>query len=105
MDTFLLFFIILSAFVSIIFIIFLFQIDNYFENGSIGDIVCGVSILLVIICAGLVLFDFLTLGGLKRIKGGWFPKVYLFIYRFFSIVSLSAIYRPLLYNFLDDKYT
>ncbi len=58
-----------------------------------------------IFMAFLVFVDFITLGGLKRIKGGWFPKLYLWIYRFYSRITLSSIYRPIIYNFIDDRYT
>lgn len=53
----------------------------------------------------LVLIDFLTLGGFKRVKDPTFSKIYFWIYRTFSILSLSFIYRPLLLNFIDNKYT
>jgi len=53
----------------------------------------------------IVFVDFITLGGLKRIKDNTLSKIYMPIYRFFSTITLSFLYRPLLYNFIDDKYT
>jgi len=53
----------------------------------------------------VVAFDFLTLGLLKRIKKRWFVRAYLPIYRFYSFMTLSFIWRPLLLNFLDERFT
>jgi hypothetical protein len=53
----------------------------------------------------IVFFDFATGGRLKKIKDITFSKIYFYLYQFYSIVSLSIFYRPLLYNFLDNKYT
>lgn len=49
----------------------------------------------------LVLIDFLGAGILKKYK--WTSKVYFPIYRVFGFITLSFLYRPLLYNFLDQK--
>jgi hypothetical protein len=49
----------------------------------------------------LILVDFIGMGVLK--KGNLRPKIYFPIYRFFSIITLSFLYRPLVYNFLDQK--
>ena len=53
----------------------------------------------------LVFIDFITLGAFKKVKDKTFSRTYFVIYRFFSFISLSTIYRPLLLNFIDDKYT
>jgi len=107
--TFLLFFIFLSAFFSIIALMLFIKAENLvevkFHDYVILNFAFDTLIFLFLISGIFVLFDFLTLGGLKRIKGGWFPKVYLRIYSFFSLITLSRIYRPILYNFIDDKYT
>jgi len=59
-----------------------------------------------VLIGGLIVFiDFVTLGGLKRIKDRRFAKIYLPIYWFYSHITLSFLYRPILYNFIDDKYT
>lgn len=59
-----------------------------------------------VLIGGLIVFiDFVTLGGLKRIKNQRFAKIYLPIYWFYSHITLSFLYRPILYNFIDDKYT
>ena len=53
----------------------------------------------------IVLIDFFTLGGFKRVKDKTFSRIYFWIYRFFGLLSLSFIYRPLLLNFIDNRYT
>jgi len=52
-----------------------------------------------------VFLDFITLGGFRRIKDRTVSKMYMPIFKFYSFVTLSFLYRPLLYNFIDDKYT
>ncbi|WP_273567669.1 hypothetical protein [Maribacter halichondriae] len=52
-------------------------------------------------CVLLVLIDFLGAGLLKRNK--LISKIYFPIYRVFSYITLSFLYRPLVYNFLDQK--
>lgn len=53
----------------------------------------------------IVFLDFVTLGGLRRIKDDTFSKIYMPLFWFYSTITLSFLYRPLLYNFIDDKYT
>jgi len=61
---------------------------------------------LVYLVLGLLVFlDFVTLGVFKKVQEPIVAKTYMWIYRFYSIVTLSFLYRPLLYNFIDDKYT
>lgn len=63
----------------------------------------GIS-LLTFLAFGMFLtfFDFLTQGLLKRNK--WVAKVYFPIYWVFSFLTLSFLYRPLVYNFLDNRF-
>ncbi|WP_036155890.1 hypothetical protein [Maribacter forsetii] len=49
----------------------------------------------------LLLIDFLGAGILKKYK--WTSIIYYPIYRVFSYITLSFLYRPLVYNFLDQK--
>jgi len=51
---------------------------------------------------GLTFFDLVTLGLLK--KKQWIAKIYFPFYWFFSFLTLSFLYRPLIYNFLDHKF-
>lgn len=65
----------------------------------------GVGItLIVFIILGMffTLIDFLTLGFLKKKK--WLSRIYFPIYRVFGFITLSFLYRPLVYNFLDNKF-
>ncbi len=58
---------------------------------------------ITLILLGLLYFiDFVTLSRLKRIR--WLTPVYYPVYRFFSIVTLSALYRPLYYNLIDNRF-
>ena len=50
----------------------------------------------------LTFFDFITQGLLKKNK--WVSKIYFPFYWVFSFLTLSFLYRPLIYNFLDNKF-
>lgn len=52
----------------------------------------------------VVAFDFLTLGWLKTIKLPIFRSIFFALYRLVSAVTLSFLWRPILLNFLDQKY-
>lgn len=60
--------------------------------------------LMIFFITGMLLtfFDFLTQGLLKRKQ--WISKIYFPIYWVFSFLTLSFLYRPLVYNFLDHKF-
>lgn len=62
-------------------------------------------ILILIISFGsfLVFIDFITQGYLKKKK--WLAKFYFPFYWIFSYLTLTFLYRPLVYNFLDNKFT
>ena len=102
--TFLLFFIFLSLAFFIIFWIVLVAILNYLFDPSYFAISFIVNTVFGFL-AFFVFIDFITLGLFKKIQDKNFSKVYGYIYRFYSFITLSFIYRPLLYNFLDTKYT
>jgi len=53
----------------------------------------------------VVLIDFISLGGIRKIDDPTVEKIYAPIYKFYGYLTLSFLYRPLLYNFLDNKYT
>lgn len=56
----------------------------------------------ILICGLLYLIDFISLGFFKRRKKyfAW----YFWIYRFLSIITLAHLYRPIYYNFIDNKF-
>lgn len=63
----------------------------------------GIILVLFILLGSLVLLlDFLTLGWFKKKK--YLALVYYPIYRIFSVLMLSFLYRPMVYNFLDDRF-
>lgn len=75
-------------------------------NESLSDITrkaVGIPVFIItILCMILLLIDFFTQGFLKKKK--WLSKIYFPIYLVFSIITLSFLYRPLIYNFLDNKF-
>ena len=63
----------------------------------------GITLVLFIIFGMFfTVIDFITLGYLKKKK--WTSKIYFPIYWVFSFITLSFLYRPLVYNFLDNKF-
>jgi len=70
-----------------------------------GSLAFWVSIpLLVFLAFGMLLtfIDFVTQGWLKRKK--WTTKIYYPFYWVFKFLTLSFLYRPMIYNFLDIKF-
>ncbi|MEM1340183.1 MAG: hypothetical protein AAF717_14400 [Bacteroidota bacterium] len=62
------------------------------------------SSIMVFLALGMliVFFDFITQGLLKRNK--WVARIYFPIYWVFGFLTLSFLYRPLVYNFLDNRF-
>lgn len=96
--TFLLFFIFLSL---IIYFLQLALISIFFKNPQ----TVGLATALYVALAFIPFIDFVTMGGIKRIKEKNISSTYFVLYRLFGILTLSFLYRPLLYNFWDEKYT
>jgi hypothetical protein len=99
----LIFYVIALAMVIICFVLIgSFIVDN--ENLPIWISLGIGSFLMIFLGIGMLLtfFDFITQGLLKRNK--WVAKVYFPIYWVFSFLTLSFLYRPLVYNFLDNKF-
>jgi hypothetical protein len=76
-----------------------------FVDGFALNNIFGLTVLAYVGLGLFVLFDLITLGGIKRIKEKSISKIYFYIYRFYSTMTLSFLYRPLLYNFIDHPYT
>lgn len=79
-------------------------LDNDFDGiwENIFEFI-GIGLIFITLVGMLFTFiDFITQGFLKRKK--WTSKIYFPIYRVFNIVTLSFLYRPLVYNFLDNKF-
>ncbi len=105
--TFLLFLMALSfsLIVTFCFLPFILTSPEDFSNQTTATMLLGFWVIVYWVIGAIVFFDFATGGRLKRIKDRSFSKFYFVIYQFYSIISLSIFYRPLLYNFLDSKYT
>ena len=96
--TFLLFFIFLSL---ILFFAEASAILGYIKDPGAG----GIAAILLFFLGLIAFIDFITMGGIKKIKEKNIAKIYYVFYRIFSWMTLSFLYRPLLYNFWDEKYT
>ncbi|MBL4604341.1 MAG: hypothetical protein JKY02_01345, partial [Flavobacteriaceae bacterium] len=76
------------------------------ENETLPDVltkIIGIPLVLFVLIGALLTFiDFITQGFLKKKK--WTSKIYFPIYWVFSYITLSFLYRPLVYNFLDNKF-
>ncbi len=67
-------------------------------------IIIGVILIVFLSIGSILMFiDFITQGYLKKKK--WLSKFYFPFYWIFSFLTLSFLYRPLVYNFLDNKFT
>lgn len=91
-------------FVIILLLIIFIFLDNDFEGSLEKTLqISGiVLIIFTILGTGLTFIDFITQGFLKRKK--WTTKFYFPVYKVMSYLSLSFLYRPLVYNFLDNKF-
>ncbi|WP_138434567.1 hypothetical protein [Winogradskyella algicola] len=87
--------------ISIVLVVKLF-LDNDSINETVG-LWIGVPLILFIVFGMFFTFiDFVTQGWLKKKK--WISKLYFPIYWVFSKITLAFLYRPLVYNFLDNKF-
>lgn len=87
--------------ISIVLVVKLF-LDNDSINETVG-LWIGVPLIIFIVLGMLLTFiDFVTQGWLKKKK--WISKIYFPIYWVFSRITLAFLYRPLVYNFLDNKF-
>lgn len=80
-------------------LVWLFGADIY-SNPIVGH--NGLLDLLLIVIGLVYMFDFVTLGLLKRSK--WLGKPYYYIYRWMGWVTLARFYRPLYYNLIDNRF-
>ncbi|MFY7672512.1 hypothetical protein ACOSP6_15630 [Tenacibaculum sp. MEBiC06402] len=103
--SFLLIFYVIS--ITIIIVVTISTIAFFIENESIPKtlrIVLGTVIIFTLVFGSFLVFiDFVTQGYLKKKK--WLSKIYFPFYWIFSFITLSFLYRPLVYNFLDNKFT
>lgn len=110
--TFLLFLFFLSAFSFLLFNFLLNWIFGLLSDVKIledyetilGTLV-GLVIIFHVLFGAIVFIDFMTMGGLRRIKDKTFTRFYAPIFKYFSLITLSFLYRPILYNFIDYRFT
>ncbi len=89
-----------------ILLLLIFDRESIMTHGIMIHHPIPVTFLLSLLFLGaVVLFDFMTLGLLKRIKQRHFSSFYFWVSRFMSIITLAFLWHPLLFNFLDSKYT
>jgi hypothetical protein len=104
--TFLLFLLFMSLMIFVLQVVFIaITMGKYVKDNSSLPPIIGILMLVYIFMGIIVFIDLVTLGGLKKINQKHISKIYFYIYRYISIVTLSFLYRPLLYNFIDNKYT
>lgn len=100
--SFLLVFFFLSFFITIGVVAALVAIiDGLFGTSVIGEVIGTIILVFMFIAIFLTAFDFFTQGFLKKKK--WIGVIYFPIYRLMSRITFSFLYRPLLYNLLDNK--
>ncbi|WP_421807761.1 hypothetical protein [Flagellimonas sp.] len=80
---------------------------NFIIEGDIlpkgaSGVVGAILIVFILIGMFLTFIDFITQGWLKKKK--WISRLYFPIYWVFSFITLSFLYRPLVYNFLDNRF-
>nr|WP_292964862.1 MULTISPECIES: hypothetical protein [unclassified Allomuricauda] len=102
--SFLLIFYVLAMTMIILSIVFVanFIIDGDLLPKEVGGILGPILILFLIFGMFLTFIDFITQGWLKKKK--WISRLYFPVYWIFSFITLSFLYRPLLYNFLDNRF-
>lgn len=103
--TFLLLFFFLSIMSLFIFIAAVLQIASEVFMFKNEELAVGAATMGILFFSFLVFVDFISFGSLKRIESPIFSKVYFWIYRVIGLLTLSFLFRPLLYNFIDDNYT
>ena len=103
--TFLIIFILISIglFVGIMAIL-IYNSTLFQEKVSYGfaDIFFIAIICILLLGAGIYFVDFITLGWIKRKKK--FAQFYYPIYRFYGLITLAFLYRPLYYNLIDNNF-
>lgn len=102
--TFLIIFLLISMGLFVIGIVLLgYTIKVFNENYGKGWLSLLVPLLIFYLLGGLLFFvDFITLGWFKRRKR--IAKFYYPIYRFFSLITFSSVYRPMYYNLIDNSF-
>ena len=99
--SFLLVFFFLSFFISISVFSAVIAIIGSVFSGAVQSVLSTIFGIFMSIALLMTAVDFFTQGFLKKKK--WLAFVYFPVYRVMSRVTFSFLYRPLLYNLLDNK--
>ena len=102
--TFLIIFILISLGLYVIGVfIFIWTMDGINRAYGGNWYILVAPFLVVYLLGGIIYFiDFISLGRPKKHR--LFSKIYYPFYRFFGVITLSFIYRPIYYNLIDNKY-
>lgn len=102
--SFLLIFYVLALTLTIIAIVAVVKLflDNDTISNSYGPFIGIPLIIFIVFGMFLTFIDFITLGWLKKKK--WLSKIYFPFYWCYSKITLAFLYRPIVYNFLDNKF-
>lgn len=100
-------FLLFLLFFSLGFFFFQIMLFTYITNNETTPQALSAAIFLALyVLIGLIVFiDFITLGLFKKIEERSINKIYSYIFTFYGWTTLTFLYRPLLYNFLDNRYT
>ncbi len=101
-STFLTVFYILAFFIIFGLLFLSTQLINTVENSVLRTSLIILSWLTIGLGIIMTMVDFITQGWLKRNR--WLSRIYFPYYRLFSLITLSFIYRPIVYNLLDNKF-
>ncbi len=99
--TFLLVFSVFSIFLFFITVFLVVKFFNYVKS-PVTDFIEKVVLIVLMTSAILSLIDYTLLGFFKRKK--ILATIFYPFYRLFNFLSFSFIYRPLYYNFIDNRF-
>jgi len=105
---------IIFAYTFLLFFLFLSTIAFFAWGGLLISILVKLNLPGLFVVFPIILFliiglvgaiDFISFGAFKRITDKTLSRVFFVIYLITSTLTFSFLYRPLLLNFIDDKYT
>ncbi len=77
-------------------------IGKHWLSDARTELLGGLTLFVLLFTGFLYFLDFVTIGFFKRKR--WITIWYYPIYRFYSLVTFSWLYRPLYYNLIDNKF-
>lgn len=87
--------------VSLIIGVLIYLIDTVLQDSWLQGVFILLLNVFIVICL-VCLFDFFSLGLVKRIKKKWFVRIYYPINRLMGLITLSYFYRGLYYTFITN---